>query len=185
MNINVNGENMVKCLVVSFIGGVVVETVLSSYKSGKQKKSIEKKLDCAIDNIANATMVDVEDAIIEKAVQKKVDTVVGKTITEAANRAVQAITGDLDKQITDKVKEEFDLNSGMVKEKMQDEVDKIDVEKLRKDVIFESKKAIGEKLKHDTDKILRDYGGKLDDFMALYGKISDFSRQNRRNFWDF
>ena len=158
---------------------------MKSRNAKKKEQTIEKKLDGVINKIAESTDVEIEEAIIQKAVKKKVDNVVGRTIENAANEAVNGLKTELEREIRGKVKDEFDLNSGVVKAKMQEEVDKINVEQLRKDVISGAKKAIGEKLKTDTDKILRDYGNKLDDFMQLYGKIMGHHRENRVNFWEF
>lgn len=185
MNINLSGNNLLGGLAVALVGGLVLDSYIKSRNAKKKGQSIEKKLDVAINKIADATEVEIEDAIIQKAVKKKVDKVVGQTIENAANEAVNGLKLELDSQIREKVKAEFDLNSGLVKAKMQEEVDKIDVEQLRKEVISGAKRAISDKLKGDTDKILRDYGDKLDDFMQLYGKIMGRPRQNRANFWEF
>lgn len=185
MNINITGETILKGVIAAFVGGVLVKTVTDTYKTKSKNKAFEKKFDGAVKKIEDATEVEIEDAIIKTAVEKKVNKVVGKTIEKAANEAVNGLKLELDSQIREKVKAEFDLNSGLVKAKMQEEVDKIDVEQLRKEVISGAKRAISDKLKGDTDKILRDYGDKLDDFMQLYGKIMGRPRQNRANFWEF
>lgn len=135
--------------------GIVVGVVGVGYgwwkakKADEQMRALAKKLDTTVENLEKKTTVDIQDDIINKAIEKTVDREVKKNV----ENTVKQLKDKMDKEIENDVRKEVSHNLNTIKEDVAStislQVAEIDEDALRKTV--EKQAADRVVNKHDKD----------------------------------
>ena len=79
----------------------------SSYKENTVKE-LTKKLDMSVQDLSNATNVDISDKLVEEAVQLAVEREAEQRVRLETQRAVNDVKNDIHKQVEKSVKNAYD-----------------------------------------------------------------------------
>lgn len=144
----------------------------SIYKSRKFDEA-SKKIDVSVEDIVKKTPVDIQQSIIDKAVEIAVD----RAVTAKANATVADIKRDIHSEIEKQVRQEVGGTVETIKERvskeMNDQIDHIDKDTMLKEVarkVSDELKIEGRKeLNHQLTGIVND----LSDNLASYKRVYD------------
>jgi hydroxypyruvate isomerase len=163
--------------------GITFGLVGVGYAWGTHSKmaKISEKLDCAIDDLANKTPVDIPDELIERAVEKAVALEVKQAVSKATDVAVAAVKRDIHKQIVDAVESEYSSIKDAVLEELVTEAAKIDVKRVRADVEKVAREIALSKFDDNLDDILNKHNSELENVTKIYKAIADAVAPNKSN----
>lgn len=151
---------------------------------GVKLHNTNRKMDQVITNtnlakkhIYDLTDIEVADSIIQDAIAEKVNRVVLVKTSKATNEVINDFKMDLSRKIREAVENEASLNKKLVKKKIEEEVDKIDVDDFKDEAIEKAETMLLKKTEKDAEKILEKYFKRLDRETDLYheflSKMSD------------
>ena len=127
------------------------------YKANKKMEALSEKIGASMDKIEKNVPVEIEQDIIDKAIQNAVD----RKVSAAAKDAVDAVRGDIRNEISKQVRKNVDA----CYETMQDEVS----DKISEQVANIDQYALQDRVtKKAEDKILKRFDGILN---GLAGKF--------------
>lgn len=133
---------------------------------------VKKRLDNALNDISDKTDIEISEEIIEEAVRERVHKEVYIAVKKAADQAARDIESDMKKQIKQEIDEEYENLSASVKKKIHQEVDDINIERLKKEVVAEAKEAAANKFETELDDVLEKYNENLSKITQIYGSIA-------------
>lgn len=137
-----------------------------------QMKAMCEKLDTSIDKIADNAEIDIPARVIDQAVQQAVN----RESDYAVKRAVDAVAGDIKREIAEKVsaavRSEYDSISDGVTSEIAKNVAKIDESRLKKEVVRKAKEQIAEKFDTKLNDVLEEFNGNLQNVGRIYKSIA-------------
>ena len=139
------------------------------------------KIDMTVEELAVKTPVSIKEAMIEKAVRNAVDREVGSTIAIASNQAVAAVTGDMKEQVRRAVAAQYSAVEPAVAKEIAAQVERLDIETLKRDVSERAKTAILKKFDGNLDDVLREFKRNLDSVPKVYGAVLGSMAQKQDN----
>ena len=147
--------------------GITVGLVGVGYALGTHTKMarISEKLDCAIEDLADKTPVDIPNNMIERAVEKAVALEVKQAVSKATDQVMVDIKRDIHKQISDAVESEYSSVKDAVLEELVTEASKIDAKRVRADVEKAAKAHALEKFDDELDDIAEEFKEKFDEYL--------------------
>lgn len=116
------------------------------YFQYKNAKKTAEKLDLAIDEMSQKLPIDIEKAIVEKAVQKAADREVRSSILRTSSELKDGIRDDMDAKIRKDVEEAYGDLKGDVRDHIKKEVSAIDIDGLKSDIKQEVKDEVFKKV---------------------------------------
>lgn len=147
------------------------------YSAWQTKKMTDatKKIDLALEDVVKKTPVEVEQSIVEKAVQIAVD----RAVTDKANTAVADIKRDIHGEIEKQVRREVnDITSDIkdrVAEEAKDQLDHIDKDTIVKEAtrkVIEELRIEGRKeLNHQLNGVISDLSSNLSAYKQVYDGV--------------
>ena len=159
--------------VVAFVGvGVAAVGGVYAVKMCKKLYDLSQKLDATIQEVSEMTEIEIEDAMINAAVDRRVNVEVGKAVAAATTTIVNDLEADMRKDIKDKVEKESEYLQEEVKKKIEKEVNKINLDQLKKEVVREAKDTASKKFESDLDDVLEKYNENLEKVTKIYSNIS-------------
>lgn len=168
-----------------FVGilGVTVGLIGVGYAMGSHSKMAElsKKLDTSIDELANNTVVDIPDEMIERAVEKAVTREVKQAVSKATDVAVAAVKRDMHKQVSDAVESEYSDIKETVLEELTTAAAKIDAKRVRADVERAAKEHAIKKFDDNLDDILEGHKREIENVTRIYKTIADAMAPNQNH----
>lgn len=141
-------------------------------KAVEEMKSVSDKVGLSVDELSKKTTVDIETALVDKAVQQAVDREVGRHITAASDIAVRDISQDMKVQIRTKVTGVYDNLETKVSDELARQVSELDTKQLEADVIAKAEAAVVKKFDGQLDKVLSGFRHDLDNTSKIYGHIA-------------
>lgn len=133
---------------------------------------VSNSLEVALEDLEKSTSVEIKEAIVDKAVERKATEVADK----AVKKAVEEIKYDIADSARKEVKKAVDINyesiEAQVKEKIQSELKDLNIERTRQEVIKEAKEAAAKKFETDMENVLEKYNANLDKLTNIYGSIA-------------
>lgn len=117
--------------------GIIGMLGVSAYNFYKQRKAthnLTEKIGISMSEIEKRTPVDIQEAVIDRAVRNAVERKVSYAVQEAVNNVSAQIRGDMDKEIRKDVDGVYDQLRGEVEDRVTQQVATIDVEGMRKSV---------------------------------------------------
>ena len=163
------GIDKVGAAVSLVVGAVGLAVSALMYRKANQ---IGQKVNMAVDDLSSKTHIDIKDAIIDKAVQTAVDREVGLAVTMAANTAVKKIAADMETQIRKPVSESYSNIEKSVANEIAKQVEKLDIEVLKRDVTEKAKAAVIKKFDGSLDDVLKGFNENLDNVAKVYGAVA-------------
>lgn len=118
---------------------------------------VSDRLNTAIDDLANATEIDISDEIINQAVEKAVNAAVKDSITKATNEAVAEVRTDIRRKVAEAVTKEYESVKDSVLNEITAAAAKIDVAKVQKDVEEKAEKIALEKFEVNLSDIVKKF----------------------------
>lgn len=162
----------------AFLGlaGFAAGLVGVGYAIGTKSKinQVNEKLDRSIDILSKDVKIDcISQDIVNKAVEKAVDTEAKLAVTKAIRDVNDCVRLDMKSQISSAVSAEYlNLKEKVLKE-MTEKVSKIDVNQLKADVIEAAKEQVAEKLDGSMDDILEKFNDDLKNVSKIYKSIAN------------
>ena len=154
------------------LGSAAIVGATYMAKACKQLIDIKNKLDRSIGELSEMTEVDISETVIEAAVERKVNAEVSVAVKKATTLIIADLESSMKKEVKKSVEAEYEILSKSVKDKLDKEVENINLEKLRKEVINEAKKAAADKFENDLDDVLEKYNNNLEKITQIYSSIS-------------
>ena len=155
---------------------------------GYKLKKLSEKYENAIDDIADGLDVNVDNEIINAAVEKAVNKETALQVNTACSKAVSAVRDD----ISMSVKRAVEVEKMSLKENTKKEIEKriasIDITQAKKEVIEEAQQIVAERLEEDTKAIAGTYEAsikKMADMCETMIQQATVSAQKAREPVDF
>lgn len=155
--------------------GAALGMIGIGYALGTHSKmaKISDKLDISIEDLANRTLVDIPDSMIERATEKAVALEVKNAVGKATDIVLKEVKRDIHKQVSDVIESEYSSIKDTVLDEVTDEVAKIDIKRVRADVEKAAKETVLEKLDANMDDILENFNDQLKNTSRIYNSIAD------------
>ena len=156
------------------IGGLmVVGSVVAAVYCGKKLKDVMGVVNSAITDVSNLTYIDVQQAVVDKAVERAAANAAGKAVkateglmrdyvSAAVTNAVTNAKGPLKQAVTDKIAMEVAL---------------IDKSELVEDIEEQAKQLIVDKFEGKLDGIASDFSRNLENVGKIYQSIAESMTQ--------
>ena len=138
-----------------------------------------KKMDNAIDKLSNTITVDVEDAYIHQIVEQAVKRETAARIATESKAAVAAIREDMGKKIQKEINKSYSDLKASVKKQMEEQIGRIDLDDIRKEIIAEGREEASKQFKKDLDKIVELQNDNLKNINDIYANIADTLKGNK------
>ena len=155
-------------MILGFIG-TIGYAILVTIKLAK----VSDKLDRAVDNLVDTKEIDIPKDMINRSIERAVDREVRNQVGDACNKAVKDIEKDIHKEVKASVEEEFEKQKGSIGKELKRQVNDLDINEIRKEVIREAKDTAANKFKHDLDDILEKHNDELESVTRIYSSIAD------------
>ncbi len=174
MKFEINLESLI-CMSVG-VAGIVV-----ALGTRRKHKDICDMLNRSIDSISENIEVEIAESIINRAVEKAVDREAGR----AAERVSDNILKSTRNKVTLEVKKVIDDNYKYIRKdvekKLIEEVQKLDITELQKEVRKDAAEKVAYKFNGCLDDILERFNGQLADVQKIYQSISNTFSSNGRD----
>lgn len=162
MNIRMNGTGIV---------GIITGIAGIAYAVYRENKMIEttKKIDMTIDAVSASSNVDIQQAVVDKAIEKAVDREVRRAIDDTARRVREDIQAEIHKSVKKEVEAQYKSIGEEVSDKISSIVSDID------EVAFKEKiaKRAEEKVMKKVDSVVN---GAASTFMNTVGEKLKFAK---------
>ena len=156
------------------LGGLmVVGSVVAAVYCGKKLKDVMGVVNSAVTDVSNLTYIDVQQAVVDKAVERAAANAAGKAVkateglmrdyvSAAVTNAVTNAKGPLKQAVTDKIAMEVAL---------------IDKSELVEDIEQQAKQLIVDKFEGKLDGIASDFSRNLENVGKIYQTIAESMTQ--------
>lgn len=134
---------------------------------------VSERLDKSIDDLADNTEIDIPDELINRAVEKAVQTEARKAVERATNETVATVKKDIRFEVEQAVDKEYERIKDVILKELTTSASKIDVSRVRRDVEEAAKKAALEKFDDNLDDILEKFNESLDNTTKIYSSIRE------------
>lgn len=160
--------------------GCIVGLLGVGYAIGTHSKmsKIGERLELTIDQLSKDVDVDISDTIVNEAVDKAVTNAAKKAVDKATNEAIAELKRDIHTKVALAVEKEYDHISESVLKKTADEVAKIDVTRVRRDIEKAATEAALSKFNDNMDGILDQFKGNLDTLSKVYNSMAGVATRN-------
>ena len=154
----------------------IVGLVGIGYAIGTRSKvnKLCDKLDCSIEDLANSTEIHIPEETVNRAVERAVAKKADYAVTRATNEAVAEVENETIKHVKSAVNREYDRLEESVKKEIKNQVGRIDISDLRREV----KEEAAEKLEENMDDILEKFNGDLENVSKIYSSIANAITKN-------
>ena len=139
----------------------------------------QKKLEESIDKLSKTVTVEVEDAYIHQIVEQAVKKETSARIAAESKAAVALIRDDMSKKIQKEINKSYSDLKASVKKQMEEQVGKIDLDDIRKEIIAEGREEASNQFKKDLDKIVELQNDNLKNINDIYANIADTLKGNK------
>lgn len=151
------------------LAGASVVAAVCCYRN--MRKSL-KLLNKAVDSVADLTVVDVSQSIIDRAINSASDREVGR----AVNRAVRVIEDDLTNETQKRVRGAVQQSYGKLQKAVTDaiakEAAKVDQNAIMEEATEKAKELLLERFDGKLDGLMSDYQRNLDNVGKIYQSIA-------------
>jgi hypothetical protein len=151
----------------------------SAYLYAKLKK-IAAKVDMSVEELSNKANVDIEQALVDAAIQQVVEREVKRSVERASQAAVVRISEDISAQVRRAVEMAYSDVRSSVSSEIAKQVSRIDIAELKKDVIAKAKEAILEKFDGSLDDVLGEFNRSLESVSKIYESIAGSITKDRK-----
>lgn len=153
------------------IGGIIA-IGYAFYQTQKMRNTADK-LDMSLEEVSSKTPVDIQQAFVDKVIERAVE----RNVATAANEAVKSVKNDIRNEIERVVRKEVDAAyktlSEDVTNRISDQVANIDEYALKDKVVKEAEKKIIQKFDGCLDGVLGDFNRQLNNVNKIYESIGN------------
>ena len=175
----VNGGKVGTVVGVIFGAAGLIASAVTYYKTSKMATNIN----VAVSELSSNTPITIKEAIIDKAVRDAVNREVGLAVSLAANDAVKKISSEMETQIRKPVSESYSNIEKSVSTEIARQVEKLDIEVLKRDVIEKAKVAVAAKLDDSLDAIIKGFNDNMENVAKVYGAVaSSMAKKQEKGF---
>lgn len=146
-------------------GGMIYEAV--------KAHKFAKKVGMAVDEMKDATKTDIQEAIIERAVQDAAEREIARYVRLAGKEAMDRTKDQIRKRVKAEVEKSFGDISESVAREVSRQVSNIDRVALQRKIEEQAKQQIMEKFNGSLDNILGDFNQNLENTKKIYQSIAD------------
>lgn len=169
MNIRLSGA--------SVFGGLmglagVCYGLYQSWKAGETSK----KIDMTIQEVSEKANMDIEKAMVDKAIERAVEREVRTAITDVSRRVRDDIKSEITKEVKREVEQQYKAISEEVTKKISDEVASIDEESFRAKVQRNAERAIEKKVEDTIAEAKAAYLNKINEEAKFMKGTGDLVR---------
>lgn len=147
-------------------------SVIAAVYCHRQMKKTFRLVGKAADNVAELTVVDVQQGIIDRAINSAANREVGR----AVNRAVQMVEEDILNETQKRVRGAVQQSQGKIQKAVTDaiakEAAKIDQSTIMEDATEKAKEVLLERFDGKLDGLMSDYQRNLDNVGKIYQSIA-------------
>lgn len=164
-----------KRLIAGRIFGVVlaVGSVVAAVYCGKKLKDVMGVVNSAVTDVSNLTYIDVQQAVVDKAVERAAQNAAGKAV-KATEGLMQSM---VEKAVTSAVVNAKEPLKQAVTDKLAREVALIDKSELVESVEEQAKQLIVDKFEGKLDGIAADFSRNLENVGKIYQSIAESMTQ--------
>ena len=159
--------------------GCIITAVISigvacyaSVKSSMAIDKYEKLIDKAADDIAMKPE-DVSESIKQKAVEIAVAKTAKIVARDVSDKIENALEKEAKNQVASVVKTQADNVKKEVKQQIQKQVDDVDIDDLKEEIVSKAAYAAEERFSNELDGIIQKQTDKLEEITKVYSSISE------------
>lgn len=147
-----------------------------------EHQKVAKKIDTAAGNLKAASVKEIQDGIVEKAVKSAADEKVAAYMRGLHNQVMDEANTELSKAAKKAVEDASAEVKVKVGEKISEEAAKIDISELKKSARDKAEAKILEKFDGNLEDLLEKFNDNLGNIQKIYGGIADaISKTNEQN----
>lgn len=150
------------------IGGLIY----AGYKSIKLEQ-ISKKIDMTIGEIDTKNPVDIQQSVVDKAIERTVNRSVASAVRETTATCKKEIYDDISKQVKAAVEKEYKTISDSVSDKIQEQVANIDQYALQEQVKRKAESTIVRNFQGQLNTMVNDAMAQTKEKIAFLQKTGD------------
>lgn len=155
-----------------FTGAISLVSVgVAIYCHGQMKKSV-KLLNKAADSVAELTVVDVQQGIIDRAINNAANREVGRAVTRAVRMVEDDLTNETQKRVRGAVQQSYGKLQKAVTDAIAKEAAKVDQSAIMEDATEKAKEMLLERFDGKLDWLMSDYQRNLDNVGKIYQSIA-------------
>lgn len=160
--------------------GCIIGLVGIGYALGTHSKlsQISNRLGTTIDNLADSVEIDIPEEIVSRAVNKAVSDEAARAVSRATSMAMSEVRSDIQLQALNAVNNEYNCVKATVLQKITDAATRIDMSRVRKDIIEAACEKVVEKIEEDVDDIVEDIVDNLSSSSKLTRTIAKAIAEN-------
>ena len=160
--------------------GVSIHTSNKYKKQKEENESISKiikdKLDMTIDEVRNASTIEIKDQVIEAAVKESADVEVAHWAHTDGQGIRTQVRGDIMVICNSAVNEIKNDIKPLVKHTMEEKAKQVSIDDIQKEVIGKTSKEVGDQLKRRMDdevnKMIKDQNERIQTLNKVYDNIN-------------
>ena len=145
--------------------------VAALYCHNQMRKSV-KLLNKAADSVAELTVVDVQQGIIDRAINNAANREVGRAVTRAVRLVEDEITGETQKRVRSAVQQCQGKLQKAVTDAIAKEAAKVDKDDIMEEATERAKEMLLERFDGKLDGLMSDYQRNLDNVGKIYQSIA-------------
>ena len=145
--------------------------VAALYCHNQMRKSV-KLLNKAADSVAELTVVDVQQGIIDRAINNAANREVGRAVTRAVRLVEDEITGETQKMVRSAVQQCQGKLQKAVTDAIAKEAAKVDKDDIMEEATERAKEMLLERFDGKLDGLMSDYQRNLDNVGKIYQSIA-------------
>lgn len=134
--------------------------------------TLKEKLDMAVDTVRQASPIDIQEAVVNKAVEKAAREVVSKRADIIGNKLNAEIREDMRAQIFAEIDDIKTHYEDEVRESMEAQAHMVSVDDIREEVVEAAAKEAEKQMQNEMGSIINKHKSQLDDIAKIYNNIS-------------
>ena len=138
----------------------------------RQNRKMLRLVGKATSAIGEMTVVDVQQGLVEKAVNAAANREVGRTVAKAVNALSDELTSETQRRVREAVKQNAAKAQKAVTDAIAREAGKIDTAAIIEEATEKAKEALREKFDGKLDGLMGDYQRNLDNVGKIYQSIA-------------
>lgn len=148
---------------------MVAGSVAAAVYCGKKLKDVMGVVNSAVTDVSNLTYIDVQQAVVDKAVERAAANAAGKAVKATENLMRDSVSA----AVTNAVSNAKGQLKAAVTEKIAQEVALIDKSELVEDIEEQAKQLIVDKFEGKLDGIAADFSRNLENVGKIYQSIAE------------
>ncbi len=147
-------------------------SVIAAVYCHRQMKKTVKLVSKAAEGVAELTVVDIQNDIVDMAINNAANREVGRVVNRAVHNVEDEMIHQTQKYVRDAVKESYGKLSKTVSDAIAREAAKVDSNQIMEDATEKAKEMLLERFDGKLDGLMSDYQRNLDNVGKIYQSIA-------------